>query len=57
VCDDYSVKSLKKALKKALKLDMSQKQQMRKNAREMAEKSFDYRLYVERLLDFIEKIN
>jgi glycosyltransferase involved in cell wall biosynthesis len=57
VCEDYSVESLKAVIQKALKLNIEEKQQMRINARKMAESSFDYRLYVDRLQGFIEKVN
>jgi glycosyltransferase involved in cell wall biosynthesis len=55
VCEDYSVESLKVAIQKALKLNIEEKQQMRIKARKMAEVSFDYRLYVDRLKNFIEE--
>lgn len=54
ICDDHSAESLCVALGKAIRLDQEQLTTMRKNARQQAEQSFDYRLYKDKLLAFIE---
>lgn len=54
ICDDHSAESLCIALRKAVQLDKEQLAAMRKKARKQAENSFDFRLYKNKFLSFIE---
>jgi len=47
ICDEPTVESLKQSIKEALLLTKDKKQSMRQNARDIAQKSFDYRCYID----------
>jgi len=56
ICHDHSVTAFTEALERALKLAPHQYLEMRRAARDQAEKSFDYRLYSEALAEFLQTI-
>ena len=56
VCADYSTDAFAAALERALALTPQQRTEMRKAAREQAERSFDYRVYADSLLSFLNEM-
>jgi len=56
VCADSSIDAFATALERALALTSQQRTEMRKAAREQAERSFDYRAYADSLLSFLNEV-
>jgi glycosyltransferase involved in cell wall biosynthesis len=56
VCKDHNKESLIEALSRVQSMSSREKSELSFNARKMAETSFDYRLYVNKLEDFINRI-
>ena len=54
ICDEATVASLKQSIKEALFLTKDKKQFMRKSARDMAQRSFDYRCYIDTIKQLIK---
>ena len=55
IIDGCNSESVEKAIRTALQMDVIDRVSMRKAARETAVKNFDYRLYSNQLLSFLEE--
>lgn len=53
ICKDHSVESFMESIKRALELDQQELLIMRRSARAVAENSFDYRLYTNKLKEYL----
>jgi glycosyltransferase involved in cell wall biosynthesis len=54
ICEDDTVESIKEAFRQIIHISSEQHSAMRKNARNMAVQSFDFRLFIEPLKKFLE---